>query len=79
MRLDGDRRTLRLRKLAAMAGTLEPFESAASEVLSELPGTTMSATGVHGICQDVGAQALERMEAGKLGKARQLRSARSCT
>ena len=71
--LDDDGRTIRLRELAAMAGTIEPFEAAASQVLSELAGITMSANGVHGICQDVAEVARERMNAGRLGQARTLK------
>lgn len=70
--LDDDGRTIRLRELAAMAGTIEPFETAASQVLCELAGITMSANGVHGICQDVAEVARERMNAGQLGQARTL-------
>jgi hypothetical protein len=73
MRLDADGRTRRLRELAAMAGTLEPYEAAASQVLGELSGITMSANGVHGICQDLGAVAAECMGAGTLGNSRQLK------
>lgn len=57
MRLDADGRTRRLRHLAAMAGTVEPFEQAAANLLGEIGGIAASASGIHAICQEVGAVA----------------------
>jgi hypothetical protein len=73
MRLDADGCTPRLRELVTMAGTIEPFEHASASVLGELAGITMSANGIHSICQEAGAVANELMQAGKLGDARQLK------
>lgn len=68
MKLDADGRTPHLRHLATIAGTIEPFEAASSRVLGELAGITMSANGVHGICQEAGAVAQDLMKRGQLGK-----------
>jgi hypothetical protein len=73
MHLDADGRTLRLRELATIAGTIDTFDAAASQVLAQLAGVTMSANGVHGICQEQGELAERLMKSGHLGQARQLR------
>lgn len=46
MRLHADGRTRRLRHLAAIAGTVEPFEQATANLLGEIGGIAASANGI---------------------------------
>lgn len=72
MRLDADGRTRRLRHLATIAGTVEPYEAAAENLMAEIGGITASANGIHSICQDAGAVAEALMASGEHSPARQL-------
>ncbi len=72
MGLDADGRTRRLRHLATIAGTVEPYEAAAENLLAEIGGITASANGIHSICQDAGAVAEQLMASGEHSPARQL-------
>lgn len=72
MRLDADGRTRRLRHLATIAGTVEPYEAAAENLMAEIGGITASANGIHSICQDAGAVAEQLMATGAHSPARKL-------
>lgn len=70
--LDGDGFTPGLRELAVRAGTVEPFEAAAEELLQRVAGVDVSKTKVHRLCQSAGSQAWTLMAEGTLGEAREL-------
>jgi hypothetical protein len=72
LRLDEDGFTQLLRELAVRAGTLEPFESAAEEVLGKVAGVTVSGSKIHTLCQAAGEVAKALEEGGTLGEARRL-------
>lgn len=66
--LDDDGFTPELRDLAVRAGVLEPFESAATDVLARFACVSVSSSKVHSLCQDAGETACELMDAGELGE-----------
>ncbi len=72
MGLDADGRTRRLRHVATIAGTVEPYQAAAENLLAEIAGITASANGIHSICQDAGAVAEALMATGAHSPARKL-------
>lgn len=72
MVLDADGRTPKLRELATLAGTVEPFEAAATDLLGAMAGISMSANGIHGICQEEAEYAATLLETGRLAQTRTL-------
>jgi hypothetical protein len=72
MRLDADGRNLRLRHLATIAGTVEPYEAATESLLAEIGGITASANGINAICQEAGVVAEQLMATGAHCPARTL-------
>ena len=70
--LDEDGFTPRLRELSVGAGTIEPFEAAAEEVLANMVGVKVSGSKIHSLCQTAGAHAEQLMEQGQLGTPRPL-------
>lgn len=65
--LDADGFTQGLREMSVRAGVLEPFESAAEEVLGRLAGVSVSGSKIHELCQFAGERACKMMEEGALG------------
>lgn len=65
--LDADGFTRGLRELSVRAGVLEPFESAAEEVLGRLAGVSVSGSKIHDLCQASGERACKMMDDGTLG------------
>lgn len=71
--LDASGLTFTLRKLAVLAGTIEPFESAAADVLTRFARIEMSSSKIHDLCLEEGTRADERMQVEPLGEPRRLR------
>ena len=71
--LDESGLTPTLRKLAVLAGTIEPFESASSNVLTRFARIEMSSSKIHDLCLEEGTNADARMQVEPLGKPRRLR------
>lgn len=71
--LDESGLTPTLRKLAVLAGTIEPFESASTDVLKRFARVEMSSSKIHDLCLEEGARADERMHVEPLGSQRRLR------
>ena len=65
--LDADGFTRGLREMSVRAGVLEPFESAAEEVLGRLAGVSVSGSKIHDLCQASGERACKMMDDGCLG------------
>ncbi len=72
--LDVDGFTPALREMSILAGVIEPFESAAEQVLSTIGGVSVSGSKVHTLCEGAGDTALELLEQGEVGDARALHS-----
>lgn len=72
--LDEDGFTPMLREMSVLAGTVEPFEEAASVLLEQLAGVSVSGSKVHTLCQKAGETAAALAAEGALGKPRRLRS-----
>lgn len=70
--LDASGLTPSLGKLAVLAGTLEPFESGATEVLGRFARIELSSSKIHELCVDAGRRADERMQVAPLGQSRRL-------
>jgi hypothetical protein len=56
-----------------LGGTVEPFEEAASVLLEQLAGVSVSGSKIHTLCQKAGEAAAALAEKGALGKPRKLR------
>jgi hypothetical protein len=59
--------------MSVLAGTVEPFEEAASVLLEQLAGVSVSGSKIHTLCQDAGEAAAALMAEGALGTPRRLR------
>lgn len=70
--LDASGLTPSLGKLAVLAGTLEPFESGATEVLGRFARIELSSSKIHELCLEAGTRADERMQVEPLGQSRRL-------
>jgi hypothetical protein len=71
--LDEDGFTPMLREMSVLAGTVEPFEEAASVLLEQLAGVSVSGSRIHTLCQKAGEAAAALAAEGALGKPRRLR------
>lgn len=65
--LDADGFMRGLREMSVRAGALEPFESAAEEVLGRLAGVSVSGSKIHELCLFAGERACRMIEEGALG------------
>jgi hypothetical protein len=74
LRLDEDGFTPFLRELSTRAGTIEPFESASTELLGATAGVAVSGSKVHSLSAKAGEVALALCEDGLLGESRPLRT-----
>lgn len=73
LELDEDGFTPMLREMSVLAGAVEPFEEAASVLLEQLAGVSVSGSKIHTLCQKAGEAAAALAEKGALGKPRRLR------
>jgi hypothetical protein len=71
--LDEDGFTPMLREMSVLAGIVEPFEEAASVLLEQLAGVSVSGSKIHTLCQKAGEAAASLAVEGALGKPRRLR------
>lgn len=72
MGADADGFTERLREMAVLTGTVEPFERAAESLLHALVGVSIGKSKVHSLCGDTNDVAWSLLAEGELGEARQL-------
>jgi len=73
LELDEDGFTPMLREMSVLAGTVEPYEEAASVLLEQLAGVSVSGSKIHTLCQKAGEVAAALAAEGALGKPRRLR------
>jgi hypothetical protein len=68
LQLDEDGCTPFLQELSIEAGTIEPYEPAAEQVLNKFAGVELSSSKIHTLCVEAGQVAEELMKAGELGE-----------